>query len=1027
MHVTKVQLENIKSHANAEFNFERGTIAITGENGAGKTTIIEAIAYALFDFLDYKPKDNFIRRGAKKGVVRVSFISDLDEREYVVYRDTGQGYYVFDPELNVRIAEKKEVSTFLHQHLGIEAGTDLEALFRSAIGVPQGTFTADFLRTAADRKKSFDKLLKVEEYKKSADELLKTVNLIKDKSNEVEKRIENAKGQLSRYNEIENEYKNITANLKELNETLAALQKEIKERSRVVNELDKAETKVNETSNRKERLSVASEEAARRLKEKKTERDKAKAAAEKLNVIETDYKNHLAALETLSQLETQRAARDKLKNEATKIESSIVASQNEIKRLENEIAKAIQAGVDAKELKPLIEKQESFEKKREELIAKRAQAQSARESFNKIETERNTLREQYKQIKKQIDEAAQHKDAEENAKGLQGERMEVETQLSVNEKAATSQGHLQSQRKDVSKEVERLKKEITAHEKEIAELEKFSSLASKVSELTAKENELTESLARLRASIERDEKFQSEVKNGLCPILSERCLNVEKKEGQTLEDYFKGQFENYKTQLATLEKEKKDVSVSVREAREAEKHLSKLERAKEQLAQERKLFAERQETLKRIDDELSSIPSDAKERAKELKSKLVLIDAELIKANEAAKLYAGLKPLQQRLDEVEKEGISKKTESDQIAKVANQFEKIEKEISATEKDLKKLNDPRLRETVLLNEAARETGLKAELESANKKSEEFQSHANALNEQLREFLQLDSLWNAAREQRDKTASNYREYLVAKSLADELPQRQNELDKAAEEHKRKESEAKDAAKEYNESLKLYDRERHAKERVALSSSREQSAKVSAQLESATQREASLKTELEVLAKVREEMREEFNQKEKLDELHDATEFIRDTLKKAGPIVTESYLYNINLESNQLFREISGDASRTLKWSRDYEIILEESGYERPFQNLSGGEQMAAALSVRLALLKQLSDIRIAFFDEPTTNMDLTRRERLAEQIGQITNFDQLFVISHDDAFTNSVDNTIHVAKEKDETSVQPSDDE
>jgi exonuclease SbcC len=42
MHITKIELEDIKSHANAKFEFERGTTAITGENGAGKTSIIEA-------------------------------------------------------------------------------------------------------------------------------------------------------------------------------------------------------------------------------------------------------------------------------------------------------------------------------------------------------------------------------------------------------------------------------------------------------------------------------------------------------------------------------------------------------------------------------------------------------------------------------------------------------------------------------------------------------------------------------------------------------------------------------------------------------------------------------------------------------------------------------------------------------------------------------------------------------------------------------------------------------------------------
>ena len=93
----------------------------------------------------------------------------------------------------------------------------------------------------------------------------------------------------------------------------------------------------------------------------------------------------------------------------------------------------------------------------------------------------------------------------------------------------------------------------------------------------------------------------------------------------------------------------------------------------------------------------------------------------------------------------------------------------------------------------------------------------------------------------------------------------------------------------------------------------------------------------------------------------------------------------------------------------------FCLKKMAYDRPFSNLSGGEQMAAALSVRLALLKQLSDVRIAFFDEPTMNMDAERRERLAEQVSQITQkqtFDQLFVISHDDTFESYVDNVITI---------------
>ena len=85
MHITKIELEDIKSHAASTYEFGRGTTAITGANGAGKTTLIEAVAWTLFDLLDYK-KDDFIRRGAKKGVVQVTFESGLDEREYRVDR-----------------------------------------------------------------------------------------------------------------------------------------------------------------------------------------------------------------------------------------------------------------------------------------------------------------------------------------------------------------------------------------------------------------------------------------------------------------------------------------------------------------------------------------------------------------------------------------------------------------------------------------------------------------------------------------------------------------------------------------------------------------------------------------------------------------------------------------------------------------------------------------------------------------------------------------------------------------------------
>ena len=53
-----------------------------------------------------------------------------------------------------------------------------------------------------------------------------------------------------------------------------------------------------------------------------------------------------------------------------------------------------------------------------------------------------------------------------------------------------------------------------------------------------------------------------------------------------------------------------------------------------------------------------------------------------------------------------------------------------------------------------------------------------------------------------------------------------------------------------------------------------------------------------------------------------------------------------------------------------------------------------------------------MNIAFFDEPTTNLDEERRRNLARQLPRIKGFRQLVVISHDDSFEEVTDHLIRV---------------
>ena len=135
----------------------------------------------------------------------------------------------------------------------------------------------------------------------------------------------------------------------------------------------------------------------------------------------------------------------------------------------------------------------------------------------------------------------------------------------------------------------------------------------------------------------------------------------------------------------------------------------------------------------------------------------------------------------------------------------------------------------------------------------------------------------------------------------------------------------------------------------------------------------------------------------------------EAIRAIIKQAGPFVTQALVRQVSEGAATIFGELMGDHSRVLAWGEDYGVSLTTGGAVRSFRQLSGGEQMSAALAVRLALVREMSSINVAFFDEPTANLDSVRREALAQQIMAVRGFNQLFVISHDDTFEQATHHT------------------
>jgi len=198
--ITKIRLENIKSHVDTTIKFSEGVNAILGANGSGKSTALEAIGTVLFQSLDYK-HSQFIREGEKKGKITITITKDDETFNVVRVLGSSAEYYV---ECNgARLVEnKEEVVPFLKDNFGIDQTADLPRLFQDVIGVPQGSHTSHFLLPTAARKTIFEPIMNVEHYAVIRKMLLPVFNLAKQKKQDVEDTLNNLQGQVIDYNQL---------------------------------------------------------------------------------------------------------------------------------------------------------------------------------------------------------------------------------------------------------------------------------------------------------------------------------------------------------------------------------------------------------------------------------------------------------------------------------------------------------------------------------------------------------------------------------------------------------------------------------------------------------------------------------------------------------------------------------------------------------------------------------------------------------------------------------------------------------
>lgn len=1026
MLITRLELENIKSYKQVTVNFQHGTTAISGSNGAGKTTLVEAIGFALFDSMPYK-QDQFVREGEKYGRVVVHLIGS-DDRPYVVERRCGSGalWTLYDSEADLRLEQRADVQDKLHELFGIERERSLENLFRDALGVPQGTFTAIFLQKPSTRKQTFDALLQIEDYRTAADYLLEVQKHYKEQLLEQDREIQ-------RLNFETRELEAWRASLKAARE----LDQEIKTRNvratqrlggqrAYFAQLKQRQVSLQQCEAQRDQSRLIRRSAQQQLEHAERALHEARIAHQTVEESRADYERYRLSEETLTGLRLDERQRSTLRQQQANLNSKLSTTQANIQHIQQRLDEIARAHQRILELIPEVEKQSELETQIARLTLEAQQYESLRKDGNRLyQLREKSLREQAEARKRISDiEPLQAQADQLNQRIIQLSQLQAQSahrqdkRLQLEEK----QQSLQDKQNELAQALAKLNKAENA----IAKIEAHRQEGEEYTQLQAQKALLDRQQHHLRGNIESYTDSRNRSAGGQCPLLHQTCLNIQQQGRFSLEAYFdellaeeEAQLSEIVQQLAQLEERGAALKKYAEGLEKLGQHIEQREGSAERIERLNVEIRRQEREVERLQSEWESFQHIEQEIHR---AEMVLLESQNAdkQTRQLPGLFSQVEQFQAQIEEYTIEFEERKSEAEPLKQSKSQLEERRRELAS-------LNDPRSQSKTAQEFIKPEATYHQQLQKAEGDRQETTHQMNDLARILEAYIHLDRSISEQEMIREQAAAGHQAYLKNMKIAELLPERKRTCEIERQKAQQAALDLASAEDAYQKAAAAFDEQEFAAVEDEIKSLEQEIAALAEKMQNLQKTINDLEQSISTAERLLDELEAARKEKQTLEELGTMMEQFRKLIKDAAPYVLRAMLSDISAEANRIFGEIMGDRSAQLSWSDDYEITLLRQGNKRSFAQLSGGEQMSAALAVRLALLKKLSTINIAFFDEPTQNMDEQRRTNLAEQIRRVRGFDQLIVISHDDTFEQGLDSLIRLRKQEGQTRLLTEDDD
>jgi exonuclease SbcC len=994
MIIKEINIRNFRSHKNTNISFNKGITTIIGQNGSGKSSIFEAMNYALYAKSNAKI-DDLKKRDTNYFIVELVF--EIGGVEYRVLRRRGKGGNEDKLYINGRSSPSVEGNSEVNNKIKEILGIDRD-VFLNAIYIKQGEISNLINLKPAERKKLIGKLLGIDKYEKTWEELKNVIV-------ELNGKLEYIKGELNQIDSTKNDIDKLKEEISTKEKKLLELQNKYdvvekikEEKEEIINQYNKKEKRFNELNNTLAKLNYDIESLKKDIDNLKNDLEDIDKYRDILIKNNEEYIKFCEIEKDLKEISKKITDYKEYYNKFNKLNGMLENLEKNLTTIKNTLKNINPENKDAETIKNEIEYIKKEIDTLDKIMDKLKDLENINKELNEIEKNKKELKENEKYYQEYLN--------------LNNKLKELNKELVNFEK-------LKEKERNIDFQIDSLIKKKNELQRELADFDKIESKINAEKELTKKYDELLEKIKNLnKLMAEKETKINQmdeaieklEKTDNKCPVCKSN-IDAGKKE------------ELLKTYCTEIEKEKQRLVKLNKKYNNYNCELKKLKNELEEIGKLKDEFGKLKEkkiNLENVEKELNDYQNELIKLKKEI-NKYTSVENEIKslekKKNDLEEFYNKYNFCLEYLKNKNEQEIIKNREN--ILKFVKNYDKImvndkKKELN---NDLEKLNNI----LGLINDKDKnENELKKILEEIENVRKEAEL-----------YVELEQKKSKMENEKSKHEYGYNNYKNALAILENYSKRYgtdvdsliNVVNELLIHKNRKIEEMDNNRKNILEDIENLDYDETFHNRL-----KEDYKKISSDLgdinNQIIETTSFLKSKRDLLQK-QENKLDELHRKEKEKEnLEGYIDYLRDIreniFSKNGfqQYLREKYIPLIQRYTNEIFSEFELPYCH-IQIMNDYDIVVDNL----PVKNLSGGEQIAVSLALRLGIAKAVcNNVQCIILDEPTAFLDEDRRKNLLNIFGNIKTISQIFVISHHDELEQVADNIITVKKIGDDSKIK-----